>query len=405
MPKKRGAGEGSIFKQKDGRWRAAITIGCDEEGNQKKKYLYGKTRQEVAEKLNQAVFSLQQGTFVQPNKVKVSEWLNTWLFQYKKPSVRPSTFRDYEGLVRVHINPIIGGILLKDLRPEQIQSLYNEKSKEGLSASTVRHIHIVLHQAFRQAKRNNLVPRNLAEDTELPKLKRPKIKVLSMDAQRKFLAVLDDERLRAAFIVAFGTGMREGELLALRWQDCNLETGAIRVEQTVQRIKVVFDDEVSTKKTELVFGEVKTEAGKRSIPLPASVLSELKAHKKRQQVDKLAAGELWTDSGLVFTTELGGVIEPRNFLRKFYQLLGKAGIEHINFHAAARHSFATRLLEANEHPKVVQEMLGHASITLTLDTYSHVLPEIKQAAAAKLDYLFQEKKPSPEGDLLKKGIK
>jgi integrase len=172
----------------------------------------------------------------------------------------------------------------------------------------------------------------------------------------------------------------------------DLQSGVIRIEQTVQRIKIF--EENSLTKTKLVFSEPKTKSGNRSIPLPARVLTELRSHKKRQLEEKLAAEEIWEESGLVFTTELGGVVEPRNFLRKYYQLLKKAGLEHINFHTATRHTFATRLLEANEHPKVVQEMLGHASIVLTLDTYSHVLPEIKQAAAAKLDFLFQEKNPS-----------
>ena len=177
--------------------------------------------------------------------------------------------------------------------------------------------------------------------------------------------------------------------------------GIIRIEQTVRRVRVVFekDSPPNTKKTKLLFGPVKTDAGNRSIPLPAGVLTELKAHKKRQLTERLAAGELWENSGLVFTTELGKVIEPRNFLRKYYQLLKNAELDHLKFHAASRHTFATRLLEANEHPKVVQEMLGHASIVLTLDTYSHVLPEIKQAAAAKLDYLFQQKRPSAKEGL------
>ncbi len=396
MPSKRGNNEGSISKRKNGQWCAVITTGFDEEGKQKRKFFYGKTRQEVAEKLNQAINDVQKGTFVEPNKVRIGDWLDTWLFQYKKPSVRPSTLRDYEYLIRVHINPVIGRILLKDLRPEHIQALYNEKSAKGqidgsggLSASSVRHIHITLHQALRQAVRNNLIPRNPTEATELPKMKRPKIKVFTVEQQLNFLSALDGERLRAAFILALGTGVREGELMALPWQNVNLQTGAIRIEQTVQRIRV-FDDNSPTK-TKLIFSPPKTESGKRSIPLPASVLAELKAHKKRQLGEKLAAGEIWIDTGLVFTNEIGGVIEPRNFLRKFYQLLEKANLEHINFHAATRHTFATRLLEANEHPKVVQEMMGHSDISLTLNTYSHVLPEIKQAAAAKLDYLFKEK--------------
>jgi len=369
-------------------------------GKQKRKFFYGKTRQEVAEKLNHAVHTIQQGTFVNSNKIRTEEWLEEWLYTYKKSSVRPSTFMDYEYLIRVHINPIVGKLLIKDLRPEHLQRLYNEKSacgqingSGGLSPSSVRHIHIVLHQALRQAVRNNLIPRDVSESLELPQVKKATVKVFTVEAQMKFLGILAKERLRAAFITAFGTGVREGELLALRWQDVDLIAGIIHIEQTVRRCRINFENDRAAK-TKLIFGSPKTDAGKRSIPLPEGVHIELIAHKKRQIVEKLAAGEIWEMSGLVFTTELGKVIEPRNFLRKYYQLLKDADLEHLKFHAASRHTFATRLLEANEHPKVVQELLGHASIVLTLDTYSHVLPEIKQAAAAKLNFLFQEKKSS-----------
>lgn len=399
MPKKRGNNEGSIFKRKDGKWCATITIGTNDEGSQKKKCLYGKTRQEVAEKLNQTLHSIQQGTFTPTNRIKVSEWLQTWLFEYKKPSVRPSTFANYEMFVRVHLAPAIGGLLLKDLSPQHLQRLYNEKLVSGkvdgsgcLSAASVRYMYVVIHEALDQALRNNLVTRNVSNATKLPQLKKTKAEVFTVESQMKFLAVLAKERLRASFILALGTGVREGELLALRWQDVDLKAGTIRIEQSVRRCKT-FDKDSPTK-TKLLFGPVKTAAGNRSIPLPAGVLAELKAHKKRQLTEQLAAGELWEKSGLVFTTELGKVVEPRNFIRRYYQLLKNAELEHLKFHVAGRHTFATRLLEANEHPKTVQEMLGHSSIVVTLDLYSHVLPETKQGAADKLDFLFQEKKPS-----------
>jgi len=398
--KKRGNNEGTISKRQDGKWCAVITLGIDEDGKQKRKFYYGKTRQEVAEKLNQAINDVKKGTFVPINKVATAEWLKEWLNVYKKSSIGPSTFMDYEYLIRIHINPIIGKVLLKDLRPEHLQKLYNEKSTSGkvdgsggLSSSSVRHIHIVLHQALRQAVRNNLIPRNVSECLELPQLKKATVKAFTVENQMKFLAVLAGERLRAAFITALGTGVREGELLALRWEDVDLKAGTIRIEQTVRRCRINFEKN-SPAKIKLIFGSPKTDAGRRSIPLPEGVLIELIAHRKRQLIEKLAAGEIWEMSGLVFTTELGKVIEPRNFLRKYYKLLKNADLYHLKFHAASRHTFATRLLEANEHPKVVQELLGHASIVLTLDTYSHVLPEIKQAAAAKLNFLFQEKKPS-----------
>ena len=404
MPKKRGNNEGTVSKRKDGKWCAAITIGTKDDGKPDRKFYYGKTRQEVAEKLNQAIHDVKKGTFVPTNKIKVSEWLQTWLFEYKKPSVRPSTFANYEMFVRVHLAPAIGGLLLKDLAPQHLQRLYNEKlvsgkvdGSGGLSAASVRYMYVVIHEALDQALRNNLVTRNVSNAPKLPQLKKTKVEVFTVESQMKFLAILAGERLRAAFVLALGTGVREGELLALRWQDVDLKDGTIRIEQSVRRCKT-FDKDSPTK-TILLFGPVKTAAGNRSIPLPAGVLTELKAHKKRQLTEQLAAGELWEKSGLVFTTELGKVVEPRNLIRRYYQLLKNAGLEHLKFHAAGRHTFATRLLEANEHPKTVQEMLGHSSIVVTLDLYSHVLPEIKQAAAAKLDFLFQEKKPSAKEGL------
>ena len=183
-----------------------------------------------------------------------------------------------------------------------------------------------------------MIPRDVSDGLELRRLKKTSVKVFSVENQMKFLVVLVGEHLRAAFILALGTSVREGELLALRWQDVDLKAG-IRIEQTVRSCRINFEKD-GRAKTQLIFGSPKTDAGRRSTPLPEGVLTELIVHKKY------------------------------------------------------RHTFATRLLEANEHPKVVQEMLGHASIVLTLDTYSHVLPQIKQATAAKLDFLFQEKKPS-----------
>lgn len=212
MAKKRGNNEGTISKRKDGKWCAAITIGTKDNGKPDRKFFYGKTRHEVAEKLNQAINDVKKGTFVPTNKVTTTEWLDEWLNTYKKPSVRPSTFMDYEYLIRVHINPIIGKLLIKDLRPEHLQRLYNVKTASGqangsggLSPSSVQHIHIVLHQALRQAVRNNLIPRNVSEGLELPQLKKTSVEVFTVENQMKFLSALVGERLRAAFIVALGT--------------------------------------------------------------------------------------------------------------------------------------------------------------------------------------------------------
>lgn len=398
MPKKRGNNEGTISKRKNGLWCAAITVGYNENGNQKRQFFYGKTRQEVAEKLNQSLSGLSQGTFVEANRIKFADWLDIWLKEYKRPSVRLTTFESYEYLTRVHIKPVLGHLCLKDIKPEHIQRLYNDKVNNGkidgtggISAKTVKNIHNVIHAALDQAVKNNIVVRNVSEVTTLPKHTNKEMRVLTIDEQYKFIRELDGERLRMAFLLALGTGVREGELLALHWYDVDLKQGSIRITQTVRRTRT-FDSNAKTK-TAIIYQEPKTKAGNRNIPLPESLVTELKEHRKSLLIEKIEAGPLYTDNDLVFCNEIGAPIETSSLIKRFHKLTKKAGLEGVNVHAL-RHTYATRLLEANEHPKTVQELLGHADISLTLNTYSHVMPELKSAAAQKLDFLFQNKKPS-----------
>lgn len=400
--KKRGNHEGSIYQRKDGKWCAQITTGRKENGTPKREYIYGKTRSEVSNKLNKALFNISQGTFVESNRITLESWLDTWLFEYKKSNIRPTTFENYEYLTRVHIKPNIGYLLLKDLRTEHIQKFYNNllsngkvDGSGGLSAKTINRIHVVIHSALRQAVKNNLIVTNISETTTLPKQVKKEIHFLAVWEQRKFYNLVQAERLKAAFILELGTGIREGELLALTWKNVNFEEGTIKITRTLKRVKV-FDDNSPTK-TKLIFLEPKSDSGKRTIPLPLNVLNEMKEHQIRQNDEKDKNKALYEDNDLVFCTEIGRVIEPRNFLRTFYRLLNKSGLDHFNFHAL-RHTYATRLLEANEHPKVVQEILGHSDITLTLNTYSHVLPVIKKAAAAKINHLFVDENPSLTND-------
>ncbi|ADQ39654.1 integrase family protein [Caldicellulosiruptor acetigenus I77R1B] len=384
--KKRGNNEGSIYRRKDGLWCGQITIGRDESGKQKRQYFYGKTRQEVADKIAKALNDLKNGVYVDPARLLLKDWLNTWLWEYKKQTLRPSTFQDYESLINNHIVPAIGHYKLKDLRPEHLQALYNSKYGNGLSLSTIKHIHVILHSALDQALKNGLVVRNVSEATTLPKTKtKNEIRVLTLQEQQRFIAALEGERLRPAFLLALASGVRLGELLALKWDCVNLKEGTITIKRSLRRIKT-YDKNLPTK-TMLAFQEPKTAAGIRTIPVPPVILEELKEHRKRQLEERLQAGSLYEDNNLVFATELGTPIEPRNFLRVFYRIIEKANLD-INFHAL-RHTYATRLLEANEHPKVVQELLGHNDISTTLNIYSHVMPEIKKAAAMKLNNLFE----------------
>ncbi len=395
MAKKRGNGEGTILKRKDGTWQAQATIGRDSQtGKPKRITFYGKTQKEAQQKLAKALGEISQGLFIEPTRFTVGEWFNTWLTEYKQPpNVKLSTYVSYEMFIRAHLKPALGSIYLKDLRPETIQRFYNEKSKNGridgkggLSAKTLRNLHNMIHEGLEQAVRNNLIVRNVSNAITLPKRYKKDIRVLSLEEQSQFLKAIQDERLKAAFILCLGSGLRLGELLALRWEDVNLDEGIIRVRQTLNRLKTL--DEESPTKTKLIFQEPKTDKGRRNIPIPESIVLELKAHKSRQRLEELKIGADYNKESLVFCSEIGTPLEPRSFIRKLHNIVKKANINHANVHSM-RHTFASRLLEVNEHPKVVQEMLGHANISMTLDIYSHVMPEVKKAAAMKLNSLFQ----------------
>ncbi|MPM60593.1 Tyrosine recombinase XerC [bioreactor metagenome] len=407
MGGKRSNGEGSIYKRADGKWCSAITVGTDPiTGKIKRKTFYGKTKEEVRQKLIDLQYKLQNDAYIEPSILTFSAWIDIWLNQYKKGSIRDKTFENYEYLSRVHIKPSIGNIQLKKLTPEVIQNFYNEKhehgrsdGKGGLSAKTVRNIHNIIHECLDQAIKSGKITRNVSEATTLPRKQQKEIHILTREDEIKFLKVAIEDRLGIAFIVSLATGLRLGELLGLHWADINLDEGIINVRQALARVKL-FKEDGSTESV-LKFQPPKTKAGRRTIPLPTNVLKYIKVHKLNQSKEKLSIGEDYENNALVFCTEFGKPIDPRNLIRKFQQILKKANLSKTNLHSL-RHTYATRLLESNEHPKVVQEILGHSSISVTLDIYSHVLPEIKKAAAEKINDIFEIKNPSVKEGLIEK---
>lgn len=360
---------GHIKQISKGKWQVVVEAGRDPATGKRKRIKRTiKGREQDAELLLAKLqVDYKEGNYVEPNRITVSEWLKTWLNDYKKMDLRPNTWESYETIVRVHITPVIGALYLQELRPEHIQKLYNKEVENGKSPQTIHRIHAVLHSALRQALKNRIIIYNPAEAVTLPKSNKKEVKALSREEQERFLNVLNEDRLGTAFLMLLGTGMRRGELLALTWQDIDLKNNTV----TIKR------DMVYTKNG-LVFQEPKTKKSKRIIPLSKTVAEALKRHKENM----FAEGNYDTDKP-VFCTTKGTYIIPRNFNRKYYKLRQKAGIENVNLHAL-RHTFATRLLEAGENIQVIQKLLGHSKISTTTD-YSHVSLEMEKKAIQKID--------------------
>jgi integrase len=372
MPARRGNGEGSIYQRSDGRWVGSVSV-----GKGKRKYLYGKTRREVAEKLKKALAEQQQGLPLANEKQTVDQYLQRWLEDSARPTVRAGTFESYQRLIRLHVRPHIGKVPLARLTAQDLSRLYRTLLDHGLAPRSVQYVHAVLHRALGQALRWNLIARNPAELVDAPRPKRKEIAPLTPDQAKALLDAARGDRLEALYVVALTSGLRLGELLALRWADLDGERGELHVRRTLVRTQAG-----------LSFNEPKTAKGRRTVRLPSFAVAALREHRARQLEERLRIGPAWDGQDLIFPNEVGRPIDRQNLIRRsFKKLLQKAGLPDVRFHDL-RHTAATLLLRLGEHPKVVQERLGHSTISVTMDVYSHVLPDMQRQAAEKLDTLF-----------------
>lgn len=371
MPSKRGNSEGSLTKRPDGRWEARITL-----SDGSRKSFYAKTRQEAARRLAAAMRDRDQGLPITGERQTVTQFLSVWL-ETIKPTVGVATWKRYEEIVRIHLAPSIGAHSLAKLSPQSVQTLYSAKLEAGLSTTTVHHIHAVLHLALESAVSLDLVARNVSERVTVPKMGRHEMEVLSPEQSRTLLTAINGDELEALYVLALTTGMRQGELLALKWRDIDLDTGWLRIHTTVRKLHGRF-----------IYAPPKTKRSRRAVALTAMAVESLKQHRVRQARAKALVGPAWQENDLVFADAVGGPLEGRHMLRHYFRpLLERAGLPSIRFHDL-RHTTATLLLAQGVHPKVVSEMLGHTTIGITLDTYSHVLPQMQRDAATTLDRLL-----------------
>lgn len=393
---KKGNNEGTIRKRKDGKWEARYTIGRNSDGKQVQRSIYGQTRQEVSKKLTDILNQMNTGNYISPCKTTLSDWLNTWLKDYASVTLRPSTYISYEGYIVNHINPVIGGIPLKDLTTDRLQTFYNEKfesgrtdGKGGLSPKTIRNMHNMLHKALDQACKNNLILKNVSEYTILPKRERKEMRVLSSKEQEKLLKYLNTERLGFAILLDLSTGLRIGELCGLKWHDVDFTRRTIQIRRTLQRVKssIYEKEHGETLNTKVIEGEVKTKSGNREIPIQDKVFEKLLEYKKHQQQEIDFAGSAYQNNNYIFANEIGACIEPSNMRDMYNRLLKLANIKHANFHAL-RHTFATRAIEKDVPIKAVSDILGHSTVQITMDLYCHSSIDLKRDAVNKMAGLW-----------------
>ena len=372
---KRGNQEGTIYRRQDGRWAAAVDLGW-QGGQRKRKTLYGKTRREVHERLAEVLQTIRHGLPIPEDRLTVGNYLTQWLEDTAKATLRPRTYRSYEEIVRLHLAPPLGLISLSKLSPGDVQALLNSKLKTGLSPRRVQFIHAVLRRAVGQAEKWGLVSRNVVKLVDVPRVKRVKRIPYSPKEARVFIEAIRGDRLEALFYVALALGLRQGEALGLSWSDIDLEGQELEVRFALQKIDGEFR-----------MVEPKSDTSRRPLALAAPVVAMLEAHRKRQIEERLQAIE-WQDTGLVFTTPNGEPLSDGHVRKRFYNILSGAELRRQRFHDL-RHACASLLLAQNVHPRVVMETLGHSTIALTMNTYSHVLPAAQREAADKMGDILE----------------
>lgn len=372
--KRRGRGEGSIHKRKDGLWVAQVSLGYDSEGKRIRESVFGKTKTEVRDKLLKLQQDALKGLPVKPERLTVAQHMKDWLLA-KKPDIRESTWTSYEGLIRVHIIPALGHLFIKDLGYRRINAFYASLDEKGLSKRTVAYVAYILRSSLNDAVAKGLIPSNPALLAAKRTYKDEEARCLTPDEVKRFLAAVKGERLENALILALHTGLRPGEWLGLSWDNVDLKAKTLTVTQTLSDLN-----------GQVKLGPPKTKAGYRTISLSATAVTALKRQRIAQAEERLKAGETWNNEfNLVFTNRNGGPLRRTTIAqRDFTRVCKKAGIEGASLHTL-RHTHASILIYQGADIKVISRRLGHENITITLQTYGHLLPGQDERAAAHMD--------------------
>jgi integrase len=368
---RRGFGEGSIYPRSDGRWVSYLRM-----PDGRKKFFTGRTREIVKERLAEAQRQAQAGRLVMGPDQTLALYLEHWLEEGVRNSVRPKTYENYELCVR-RLLPDLGRVRLRALTPEHIQHALGNLIRRGLAARTVRQVHMVLRCSLKQAVLWRLIPSNPSDAVKAPRAERKEMRTLSEEQVRSLLAATAGTRHHSLWIFLVTTGVRLGEALALKWADIDMVEGNATIRRALQRHRGVG----------MVFVEPKSSRGRRTVPFPPETLAALAAQREVLDRERSQAGKQWHENDLVFPSPDGRPRDMTYLSYTFHRGLQLAGLPRMRIHDL-RHTAATHLLTKHVHPKVVQELLGHSTIAITLDTYSHVMPALAKEASAYMSSLL-----------------
>lgn len=354
------------------KWCFVLDIGRDEKGERKQKWFSGYEKERDAERaMIEKIKEINDGAFVEESDETIAEFMENWLTN-KKNQVRPGTWKSYSWLINTHLIPHLGKVKVFQLKPRHLNDLYNQKLLNTISANSIKKLHGLIKDALDEGIGFGDISKNVANAVTPPRVKKVKFEVWNEAQLKVFLESAKSNRFYVVFDLAASTGMRIGEILGLRWKDVDLEVGKVSIRQAYTKAHSGYE-----------FHEPKTASGERSVALFPDTIELLRKHQSEQEREKNENQPIYNDHGLVIQTHIGTPVSPRNLSREYYKILEKLDLPKIRFHDL-RHTHASILLKRGVHAKIVQERLGHSSITITLDTYSHVLPGLQEAALKSL---------------------
>lgn len=376
-------GAGSIRQRPDGRWEGRFTY-TDELGQKKRASVYGDTQKDCRQKLTAALCSADTGNYRKPPRYTVSQWLDEWLSTYCR-DLKPATRDGYKSKIEARIKPYIGSVQMSALNNVTMQKFYNQllvgdKNRGSLSPKSIKNVHGIFHKALKQAHIAGLIPSNPADNVALPKVKKPELKPLMDEDISRFLAAIKGDRFERLFIFALFSGMRQSEIIGLRWEDVDLDAGLINVCRQIQKSRTTGD----------YYFIDETKNGKaRFAAIAPSIVNILKKQRLQQMEWRLAAGSLWDNKhNLVFTDELGNHLRHDTVVYHFKHIVSSIGLEDVRFHDL-RHSYAINALQAGDSVKCVQEQLGHYSSAFTMDTYAAVSNTMRKDSQERMEGLIK----------------